>query len=231
MSRPHENHQPDELTPDAFGAGLPTPPPHSTAGLPEEFRETAGWLSALVPAPPRVDRDRLMFLAGAASVNSDTRFSAPEPRTLNPDASSPAKGSGFRVQRGFLWPATSAALAATSLALAIALLARPTPAERIVYRDRPIHVAVDTPPPVSHPAPLTEPLLATAASHTVLPSVPAHNYLRTRDVALRHGLDALGTFPSAGGDDSPVPTYRSMLESLSPSRPRAPSEPPESTQM
>jgi hypothetical protein len=221
MSRPHENHQPHELTPAEQAWEGEAVVSDQRA---EPLAAIEQSLAALAPAPPRVDRDRLMFLAGAASATSDSRLPTPDPRPPTPDSRLPTP-------RAWLWPATSAALAATSLALAIALLARPTPAEKIVYRDRPIHVAVDAPPPASHPAPPTEPLLATAASHTVLPSVPAHNYLRTRDVALRHGLDALGTFPSAGGDDAPVPTYRSLLESLSPSRPRAPSEPPESTQM
>jgi len=212
MSNSHENHQPHELT------------PAEQAAIEQS-------LAALVPAPPRVDRDRLMFLAGVASVTSDSRLSAPEPRTLNPDAPAPAEGSGFRVRGSILWPATSAALAATSLALAIALLARPTPTERIVYRDQPIVIAAETQSPAGHPLQPTPPLLETAANRTITPGVPAHNYLRTRDVALRYGLDALGTFRSAGGDDSPVPTYRTMLESLSPSRPRTAGDTPESSQM
>lgn len=207
MSREYEHHQSDEL----------------------EAIERA--LAALAPAPPRVDRDRLMFLAGQASVIADSRPSAPEPRTLNPNALIPAKGSGFRVQWGSLWPATSAALAATSLSLAIALLMRPAPQIQVVYRDQPVAVpgaAVQSPLPVQPPAPS---LVAAAASRTPPSDLSSHNYLRTRDVALRLGLDALGTFKSAGGDDSPVPTYRSLLESLSPARPRAANSLPASSQM
>ena len=213
MSRQHENDRSDELAP-AEQAAI----------------ERA--LAAVAPAPPRVARDRLMFLAGAASASviSDSRLSPPEPRTLNPDVLTPAKGSGFRVQRASLWPVTSAALAATSLTLAIALLMRPAPQIQVVYRDWPVTapaVAPQSPLSVQPPAP---PLVAAAASRTPPSDFSSHNYLRTRDVALRLGLDALGTFPSAGGDDSPVPTYRSLLESLSP-RPRAASQSPESSQM
>ena len=206
MSRQREDHQPNELAP--LGAGLPTPP---------ELRPIEQTLASLAPAPPRVDRDRLMFLAGQASVISDSR--------------PPTSDLRLPTHRAWLWPASTAALAATLLALAVALLVRTAPTETIVYRDRLVTApaaAPQSPLSVQPPAP---PLLAAAASRTTPSNLSSHNYLRTRDVALRHGLDALGTFPSAGGDDSPVPTYRSLLDSFSPARPRAPREPPESTQM
>ena len=40
---------------------------------------------------------------------------------------------------------------------------------------------------------------------------PTDNYIRTRDVALRMGLDALGG-PAAFSDRLAVPTYRDLME-------------------
>jgi hypothetical protein len=182
-------------------------------GEPQELKAVEQALAAMAPAPPRVDRDQLMFLAGAASVS-------PEPRV---------QGSGFRVQRGMVWPATSAALAATSLALAIMLVSRPAPPERIVYRDREV--------PVAGPqeARLTEPHVALppqALASRPTARIPADNYLRSREVALRLGLDALGSSPGGStGGDSPAPTYRSFLDSFLPARQDVSSPPTESSQM
>jgi len=209
MSREHENHQPHELTP--FGAGLPTPPPgSSTAGLTAELRPVADALAALSPAPPRIDRDRLMFLAGAASAGA----ASSEPQTLNPEPLTPVKGSGFSVQLSSIWPASTAALGATSLALAIALAVRPAPAERIVVVERPVNVAQDALPAPQLVAPPNHPIRFDADRGALATAATAHNYVRTRDVALRLGLDALGTTPSGGNADRPTPTYGSLLESL-----------------
>src|SRR5678815_4587472 len=65
-------------------------------------------LASFAPAPAQLDRDRLMFLAGQASV--------PECGPLAP--------RGGNHSRHWLWPASTATLAATSLALAIALFTR-----------------------------------------------------------------------------------------------------------
>jgi hypothetical protein len=198
MSRAHENHEPDELAP-------------------AEQAAIERSLAAVAPAPPRVDRDRLMFLAGQASALSDSRPPIPDLR--------------LPTLRTWLWPATSAALGATSLALAVALLVRPAPQVQVVYHDRPVPfpaIAPQSPLPASPPTPL---LVAAAATRTPPSDLSSHNYLRTRDVALRLGLDALGTFSGGGGGGTPAPTYRSLLESLSPARSQAPIASPESSQM
>jgi hypothetical protein len=108
-------------------------------------------------------------------------------------------------------------LAATSLALAIVLVTRPTPDARFVYRDREVPVA-GTPQSVAAPpstlAGTPQRALGTAPAATI----PADNYVRSREVALRLGLDALGNWSSSGGNggDAPSPTYGSLLESFLP---------------
>jgi hypothetical protein len=170
-------------------------------------------LASVAPTPPRIDRDRLMFLAGAASA------------TPGSAGASPSHASVSRTG-AWLWPASTAALAATSLALAMALLVRPDPPQRIVG-DRP---AAN---PVSPPAPSTseQPSIAVTVARRREPSdLPANNYLRSRDVALRLGLDALGS-PAASGGGLPAPTYRTWLESFAAPQPTSPASKPESSQM
>jgi len=237
MSREHEQHQPDDPVAEFArirgAAPAPADPKSGDFGyLPDELAAIERALAGVAPAPPRIARDRLMFLAGQASAEASGGHQPPGSVALSID-DGPAEGhptGKLTLPARQLWPASTAALAATSLALAIALLVRPAPQVQVVYRDRPVTVpavAPQSPRSVQPPAP---PLVAAAASRTPPSDFSSHNYLRTRDVALRLGLDALGTFRSAGGDDSPVPTYRSLLESLSP-RPRATNSLPESSQM
>jgi hypothetical protein len=63
-------------------------------------------LQELKPAAAGLDRDRVLFRAGRASVLGPGRF---------------------------VWPATSGVLALATLALSVALAVRPEPGERIVY--------------------------------------------------------------------------------------------------
>jgi hypothetical protein len=175
---------------------------------PQELKRIEQALAGLAAAPPRLDRDRLMFLAGQARV----------------------QGTGYRVQgsAGMLWRATSAALAATSLALAVVLLTRPSPPERIVYRDREVTVARAA---AQAPSTVAAPPRAFATAPAAA-AIPADNYVRSRDVALRLGLDALGNWPSEGSQaESPPPTYRSLLEALSPADSRPSASNHESSQM
>jgi hypothetical protein len=57
-----------------------------------------------------------------------------------------------------------------------------------------------------------EPFVSPPREH-VASRIPAENYLRTREVALRMGLDAIGRQPSGSGQ--PAPTYGDMLLDLS----------------
>jgi hypothetical protein len=113
----------------------------------------------------------------------------------------------------WLWPAATAALAATSLALAFALVVRSSPQVEIVYVERPMT------PPAAELRSVTEPRQAMAprvatdrppvhrAPRARATVIPANNYVRTRDVALRLGLDALGSPRGIGGGEL-APTYQ-----------------------
>ena len=181
-------------------------------------------LASFAPSAPRLDRDRLMFLAGQASAEGrESGFGSRKTDVY------PPSNVGTR-----FWPAATAALAATSLALLIALVARPTPQPQIVYLDRPpIAESGDATKQPASPAAresVAETALPGPASRLAaarLPAIPADNYLRSRDVALRLGLDALGSGPGADGDSSPVPTYRDLLETLSASGSPANDEQPQ----
>jgi hypothetical protein len=175
-----------------------------------------------------------MFLAGAASVVPQQASGRREP----PDGAATSLDGGpeqvhpigkLTLPARLAWPAATAALAATSLALAIALLVRPTPAERIVYLPQPVRNEAAPAAPDLDQQPVQPAALATI-SRSPQREVPAGNYLHTRDVALRLGLDALGSLPGGGQADSPPATYRSLLDALSPT-PRAASDARESSQM
>jgi hypothetical protein len=176
MSRDHEkNEQPDEL-----------------AAIEQSLRGVA-------PVPARLDRDRLMFLAGAASAG----------------VLKPAPEVALARRSRFLWPATTGAFAATSLALAMALIFRPTPPPQIVYLKPEIPLA--TPAAVPHEMSPLE--IIPEMTARVPPPAPAarvaNNYLQTREVALRFGVDALGNRQGAT-DAVPLTTYGDWLESVLP---------------
>jgi hypothetical protein len=73
------------------------------------------------------------------------------------------------------------------------------PTHRAIVSDEPLRIAID-------------PSVARAAE-TRRPIPPAHNYLQTREVALRMGLDAIGS-PRRVGDGAVSPTYFDWLSSL-----------------
>lgn len=165
-------------------------------------------LATFAPRAALVDRDRLMFLAGAAAADP----------TQRPVAS--GQGPGARIRR-HAWPAATAALAATSLALAVALSMRPEPQVQIVYQSAPETTAVAVPlaaaPPVptaSVPMPIAQPRVKRQLDSSS-PVLPADNYLRTREVALRMGLDAIGSPGASCGGGSASPTYFDWLSGLS----------------
>jgi hypothetical protein len=153
-------------------------------------------LASFAPAAPRLDRDRLMFLAGQVGAHE-------------------VGGRRSEVGRAaWFWPASSATLAATSLALAIALFARPAPQPQLIVRDATAPPAVAPEPSVAVDERVaTAPLrMATLAMNSPVKS--GESYLKTRDVAFRMGLDALGR-PTAGGSGvSPGTTYIELLEGL-----------------
>jgi len=149
-------------------------------------------LAGFAPAPPQLDRDRLMFLAGAASVQGSVQT---------------------RQSPRWLWPASTATLAATSLALAIALFLRPAPQTQYIVRD----VPGPSPPAPSVPdlarTPQDEPPRYVAAPARPQPAT-GDSYIKTREVALRMGLDALGSPSSGGSGLASANTYLDLLEGL-----------------
>ena len=183
---------------------------------PRDLRPVEQTLAALSPQPPRIDRDRLMFLAGAASVQGS------EVRGQRSEVA--------KIKGAWTWPAATAALAATSLALAVALVVRTNAPPQIVYVDRPAapamrpQVAVQPEPSPNLQATATDsaPLPRPAPRSAQAPQVPADNYLRSREVALRMGVDALGTPRAAGGGAASPLTYFDWLagfdEASSPDR-------------
>jgi hypothetical protein len=190
-----------------------TPAKLKPAELTPELAAVEQQLAALAPRAARVDRDRLMFLAGAASEQGPvTRPAA--------------------VQRlSWLWPSATGVLAATSLGLAVLLAVRETPAPQIVYVPAPAAAGGSIADASPAPTPREQPALAEAVPERQLASarpaasdrsaggrgsIPRDNYLQVRDVALRMGLDALAVPRSSGGatptEGSDVPTYRSLMQ-------------------
>jgi hypothetical protein len=90
-----------------------------------ELSELEAALAALVPRAEGLNRDRLMFLAGQASVES--KISQPAAQS---DTARPRRGTGWA------WPAALATMTGIAASLAVALAVRPAPqvVERIVER-------------------------------------------------------------------------------------------------
>jgi len=139
-------------------------------------------LAGFSAAAPRIDRDRLMFAAGQAS-------------------------AGICFARPTIWHASTAALAATTLALAFSLWSRPAsppsvPRPEVARHDAP--PAVRAAPAPAHAADQQDdvPPLATPHCEPLLAQIAPNNYVRTREVALRMGLDAIGSPGSSGGQSS-----------------------------
>jgi hypothetical protein len=170
-------------------------------------------LAAFAPRDARVDRDRLRFLAGAASE---------QPVVFRP----PAGPRGH-----WLWPTATGVLAATSLGLAVLLALRDAREPQIVYLPTPTETrpaeSFDAPEPVPREQVVVtagaadrrgdeESPVPAAAIARSRPSIPRDNYLQVRDVALRMGLDALAVPQSSGGspaaEGSDMPTYHSLMQ-------------------
>lgn len=129
-------------------------------------------LAALAPTPARMDRDRLMFWAGQAT---------------------PAR-------RSWLWPCTTAALAAVNLALCGTLLLRPAPQplERVVYVPTEVRRPAPAPPsspvvslrpPLEDGVPWLDPAPWVAAESEGWQ--PELSYYKLQQHVLRWGLDGL----------------------------------------
>jgi hypothetical protein len=166
---------------------MPEPLEHGS-DLPESLGAAERLLRRFTPANPSIDRDRLMFLAGQRSISS--------------------RGLG-----SYLWPASTAVLAATSLTLACFLLRQPGDERQAIVRSPlppPAHQASEQPRAVASPAevPVKE------ASRATSTSLVSENYVRTREVALRLGLDALGSTDTFGLSRESTKSYGQVLFDL-----------------
>ena len=129
---------------------------HSDDELPPDLKATEAQLAMLAPRNDRLDREKLIFLAGQASV-----------------ATSNQRGGR---SGGWAWPASLAAMTTAAAALLAMLLVRPSP--QIVERVRIVEVPVERPsqeggtagaerevPESPRPEPVSEPIgAATLAS-------------------------------------------------------------------
>jgi hypothetical protein len=152
----HDDHRPDDFPPDlkAFEAAL----------------------AGLVPTGSRIDRDRLMYRAGAAATTSATK--SPPNR--------------FSRLPAMLWPTATAAMLLVTLGLG-ALIALRQPQERIVYVDRPAGSRVGGSPALATQWPDLLPSLASRENPATA------SYLALRQQVLRVGVESLDA-PSHGGE-------------------------------
>ena len=162
-------------------------------------------MARLTPAAPRIDRDRLMFEAGRASlVRPERPGSRAEPSRL-----------GRR-----LWPAATAMMTAASLLLAIMLFEQRTS----------LQMAQDNQPTIIPVQPANQPLAAPHPTERSEPSTsiwlaaraPQSGYLGKRYIALTRGVGAIETpLETMDGSFTPssehLPTRREMLNELLPS--------------
>jgi hypothetical protein len=137
--------------------------------FPPDLKAFEAALSGLIPAASRLDRDRLMYQAGAASAAPATNH--------------PAIRSSRHPMR--LWPAATAALLVVALGLGTFVALR-EPHERIVYVDRPAAKSnLGTSPNLAIRFPRIEPAIPRAQD-------PANaSYLALREQVLRLGVEAL----------------------------------------
>src|SRR6266436_901073 len=154
-----------------------------TGPEPEPLDSVVDALSRFSVARPQIDRDRLMFLAGQASARGHESAN----RGTSPESGGVCLSQAAAAH--WLWPATTAVLSATSLALGFVLLLRPVPQSERVNRSPETFVETTQQNlETSHATDIG--LIARADPPSYLPT---DNYLRMREIALRMGVDALGS--------------------------------------
>jgi hypothetical protein len=171
-----------------------------------EMNEIEAALAAWTPSEPRVERDRLMFAAGRASLER------------------PAIVSGLKVT-SYLWPC--ATTLSTAAALVMAFLLAQNHAERAAWSSTAARstIAVSTPAAIAESTPADSPPLRSGIS---LPAVADGTYLALRNRLLKTPLDEwpVANFLSMDGrsssaaveDDAtrPAPTSRNLLQEFLP---------------
>jgi hypothetical protein len=143
-----------------------------------ELRAIESALGGFIPVPSRLDRDKLMFQAGAASARSAAR-------------------------RRWVWPSIAATLTAALVFESLALAVRPGPrvVERVVVVHEPVPgTATSAARAEAIPNPAPADFVSEARSPVQLPlavSWPVtSDYQRIQELVLLLGLDALPERPS-----------------------------------
>ncbi len=167
---------------------------------PEELGELQQALRSLEPLPGRLDRSRLMYLAGRASAS------------VSPGMSDTSV-AGVAPKWNWAWPASTAAMTLVAATLAVALAVRPQPQPRIVrktvYVKQPAADEPDSRRPLVFDAVPRRPASADEPGG-VLPA--PYLSVSLRRTVLERGVDALPDVVLSGID--PPSTSRQMLESL-----------------
>lgn len=177
--------------------------PSERPAEPQNIEQLLGTFAARAP---RVDRDRLMFLAGRAAAESEARPTA--------------------ARTPWYWPASTLASTSVALILAVTLIVRDERgASRpdTTARSSPLPAAssetnsdASDSPRAEGPAEIAPPLVAQReAPNDSSLSSSAVEAIRWRELALREGVDALPiATESASSSASPL-RYGSALQSLS----------------
>lgn len=164
--------------------------------LPDELEELQRALRSLEPLPGRLDRGRLIYLAGRASAG------------VSPSGTSAA---GAAHKRNWAWPVSTVAMTLVAATLAVALAIRPQPqvVRETVYVKQPAADELDSRRPlVFDPVPRRP---ARADEPGGVPPAPYMSISMRQDI-LEQGADALPDVVLSGID--PPSTSRQMLESL-----------------
>lgn len=173
---------------------------------PEERLDTERVLGLFAPRTPRLKRERLLALV--ASVRREV-----EPRSKTP----------VRFRTPWYWPAATAVMSATSIALAVLLVVRANaePPVRVEYQERIVYQPVYLP---SSPAetPKDEAVVTVPQPGTAVALQPAtpDGYLRNRSIALSQGVESLEFRRPAGqgGAHNSPATRDELLRQLEPVR-------------
>jgi hypothetical protein len=177
-------------------------------------------LTAMNPAAPRIDRDRLMFEAGRAAALAGSEPS-PNP-SLQGRGATLAASLRVAGARNWFWPAATAAMTAATVVLATMLVWQRHSWQVASVKDN------------SSTAPTQIAQQSAAVAEETLPNAdfrtaswppfaePSSGYLGVRNVALTRGLGALPTeFRARGGDRSQrsrtkPATARELLDEMAP---------------
>jgi hypothetical protein len=162
-------------------------------------------LRSMMPAPPRVDRDRLMFAAGEAAGAASIAEPGQHGRAMYDETGRPLCIAGPS-WAGRFWPAATFTMTAASLLLATMLVWQDL-RQPIGRQIAPLQLATDA-NNSSHDFDIDQP--AQLATRNTWPSIPFDNsgYLGVRYVALTRGVGALSPELQSSGNDELLPNDR-----------------------